>query len=93
MATQWDDVSSKLQAVADKRDACPQSPATSIRSNASEEMDEEARKKKDEHDKKFKNMRKKHYNEAEMMRRWRDQHANDPDDEDEDDEDDNAMEE
>lgn len=40
---------------------------------------------KAEHDRKFKDMRKKHYNEAEMMKRWRAEHANDGDDEDEDD--------
>ncbi len=48
--------------------------------------DEEEKRKSEEHEKKFKDMRKKHYNEAEMMRKWREQHANDMDDEDEDDE-------
>ena len=91
LATQWNDISSKLQAVADKRDACPLSPAPSRESNMSDsEMSELERKKKEEHEKKFKDARKKHYNEAEMMRRWREQHANDDDDEDEDEEEDNA---
>ena len=83
MAAQWNDISSKLEAVAAKRDACPLSPAPSRDSNMSDSEDE-ARKRK-EHDKKFRDMRKKHYNEAEMMKRWRAEHSNDAD-EDEDDE-------
>lgn len=78
LATQWTDISSKLQAVADKRDAAPLSPAPSRDSNMSD-----GEEKKD-HEKKFKDARKKHYNEAEMMRRWRAEHANDDDDDDED---------
>ncbi|KAL7551838.1 hypothetical protein ACHAWF_015028 [Thalassiosira exigua] len=76
LATQWGDVASKLQAVADKRDATSLSPAPSRESD-----DEETRKKHD----KFKDMRKKHYNEAEAMRRWKAEHANDDDEDDDDD--------
>mmetsp|Transcript_28867 Transcript_28867/g.45466 ORF Transcript_28867/g.45466 Transcript_28867/m.45466 type:complete len:205 (+) Transcript_28867:68-682(+) len=93
LANQWGDISSKLQAVADKRDACPLSPALSRDSNMS---DEEEKRKEEEQKKKFKDIRKKHYNEAEMMRKWREQHANDMDDEedeDEDDDDDEKMKE
>ncbi|KAL7458478.1 hypothetical protein ACHAWC_010063 [Mediolabrus comicus] len=79
LANQWNDISSKLQAVADKRDACPSSPTFSL-------DEEEEKKKSDEQEKKFKDMRKKHYNEAEMMRKWREEHANDDEDEEEDDE-------
>mmetsp|Transcript_26182 Transcript_26182/g.42559 ORF Transcript_26182/g.42559 Transcript_26182/m.42559 type:complete len:196 (+) Transcript_26182:76-663(+) len=88
LANQWGDISSKLQAVADKRDACPLSPALSRDSNMS---DEEERKKSEEHEKKFKDMRKKHYNEAEMMRKWKEEHANDDEEEDDEDEEDEKM--
>ena len=40
----------------------------------------------------FVSMRKKHYNEAEAMKRWRAEHANDDDDDDDEDEDDGAGE-
>lgn len=75
LESQWDDISAKLQAVADRRDACPLSPAPSRDSNMSD-GEEEAKKKK------FKEARKKHYNEAEMMRRWKAEHADDDDDDD-----------
>mmetsp|Transcript_19967 Transcript_19967/g.36116 ORF Transcript_19967/g.36116 Transcript_19967/m.36116 type:complete len:201 (-) Transcript_19967:110-712(-) len=81
LATQWNDVSFKLQAVADKRDAAPLSPAPSRDSNMSDSEDE-AKKRKDHA--KFKETRKKHYNEAEVMRKWRAEHANDGDDDDDD---------
>eukprot|EP00985_Skeletonema_marinoi_P031962 scaffold37945_cov164-Skeletonema_marinoi.AAC.1 len=48
LANQWGDISSKLQAVADKQDACPLSPALSRDSNMSEE---EEMKKTEEHEK------------------------------------------
>ncbi|KAL7527734.1 hypothetical protein ACHAXR_002103 [Thalassiosira sp. AJA248-18] len=84
IATQWNDISSKLQAVADKRDAAPLSPARSRDSNMSDSEDEAQKKRKEkmEHEKKFKDMRKKHYNEAEAMKRWRAEHVNDDDDND-----------
>ena len=94
LASQWDDIASKLQAVADKRDACPLSPAPSRDSNMSDSEKMEAEEKeKEEKKKKFKEMRKNHYNEAEMMRRWRMQHANDDDEEEEDDDEEDAMQE
>jgi protein phosphatase inhibitor 2 len=46
---------------------------------------EEDKNKAEEHEKKFKEMRKKHYNEAEMMRKWREEHANTGDDEEDED--------
>lgn len=70
--------------MAHKRDASSVSPAPSSRGSDSED---EAKRK--EHDKQFRDMRKKHYNEVEAMRRWRAEHAKDEDDEDADDEDDN----
>mmetsp|Transcript_16014 Transcript_16014/g.34648 ORF Transcript_16014/g.34648 Transcript_16014/m.34648 type:complete len:186 (-) Transcript_16014:1210-1767(-) len=77
LATNWNDISSKLQAVADKRDRAP-----SRDSNMSDSEDEA---KKKNHDKKFKDMRKKHYNEADAMKRWKAAHANDDDEDDNDD--------
>jgi len=63
--------------VADKRDRAP-----SRDSNMSDSEDEA---KKKNHDKKFKDMRKKHYNEADAMKRWKAAHANDDDEDDNDD--------
>jgi len=98
LAANWDDVSSKLQAVAAKRDAAPLSPAPSRDSNIGNSDDEDNGgmgdgewRGKDEgasaRERKFKDMRKKHYNEAEAMRRWRAEHADDDDDDDEEDDD------
>lgn len=84
LASQWGDVASKLQAVADKRDATPGSPTRSPMKS-----DEDKRLEEEERARKFKEARKKHYNEAEMMRRWKAEHADD----DEDDDDDDRMEE
>lgn len=74
--------------MADKRDAHPNvSPAPSRDSNMSDadSEDEATRAKRlKEHEKKFRDMRKKHYNEVEAMKRWRAAHANDEDDDDED---------
>ena len=86
LASQWGDISSKLQAVADKRDAFPLSPALSRDSNMSGDDEELEEEDEVERKKKFKDMRKKHYNEAEMMRKWREAHANMDDEEDEDEE-------
>ena len=69
--------------MADKRDACPNSPAPS-RDGASDSEGEERRKAKiEEHEKEFQDHRKKHYNEGEMLKRWRMEHM---DDEEEDEE-------
>jgi protein phosphatase inhibitor 2 len=85
-AIAWNALESKLQAVADKRDACPLSPAPSRDSNMSDSEGEEAvkrRKKKEmEHKKEFETHRKKHYNEAEAMKRWKMEHQNDDDEDD-----------
>ena len=77
LASQWGDVASKLQAVADKRDATPGSPTRSPMKSC-----EEKRLEEEERARKFKEARKKHYNEAEMMRRWKAEHADDGDEED-----------
>ncbi len=78
------------------------SPAPSWQSsNFSDSEDEAARlllRRRKEGDELFVSMRKRHYNEAEAMKRWRAEHANDDDDDDDDDndeeeeEDDNIME-
>ena len=93
LATQWDDIESKLQAVADKRgttpDGVPLSPALSRESHGSfSDSEDEARKM--ERDIKFRLMRKKHYNEVEAMKKWRKEH---PGGDDVDDDDENAMQE
>ena len=77
ITTQWGDISSRLQAVADRRDGLPSSPAPSW--NASDGEDEKK--------KAFKDMRKKHYNEAEEIKRWQAEHADDDDDDEDDDSD------
>ena len=69
IATQWGDISSKLQAVADRRDGLPSSPTPSWNASGGEDEKKEA----------FKDMRKKHYNEAEEIRRWKAEHADDDD--------------
>lgn len=80
LTTHWGDISSKLQAVADRREGLP-SPTHSLNASDSEEEKKRA----------FKDMRKKHYNEAEEIKRWKAEHAddNDDDDGDESDDDDN----
>jgi hypothetical protein len=73
ITTHWGDISSKLQAVADRREDLP-SPTASWNASDSE----------DEKKKAFKDLRKKHYNEAEEIKRWRAEHADDDDDDDSD---------
>ena len=91
LANNWNDITSKLQAVADRRnndDAV--SPAPSWQSsNFSDSEDEAARlllRRRKEGDELFVSMRKRHYNEAEAMKRWRAEHVNDDDDDDDDEE-------
>lgn len=84
---QWNALESKLQVVADKRDACPPSPAPSRDGASDSEGEAEIKRRKakqEEHDKAFKDHRKKHYNEAEAMRRWKAEHMNDGDEDDSD---------
>mmetsp|Transcript_4730 Transcript_4730/g.10409 ORF Transcript_4730/g.10409 Transcript_4730/m.10409 type:complete len:199 (+) Transcript_4730:181-777(+) len=82
LATQWGDIESKLQAVANKRDACPHSPAPSHGSDSEDEA------KKKERDAKFRMLRKQHYNEVEAMKRFRAEHPGGLGDEDDDDDED-----
>jgi protein phosphatase inhibitor 2 len=82
ITTHWDDISSRLQAVADRRDMRDRldplsSPTPSW--NASDGEDEGRRRT-------FEDARRRHYNEAEEIRRWKAEHADDDDDEDDDDE-------
>lgn len=63
--------------MADRRDGLPSSPTPSW--NASDGEDEKK--------KAFKDMRKKHYNEAEEIKRWQAEHADDDDDDEDDDSD------
>ena len=85
-ALSLEDITSKLQAVADIRDATPGSPTRSP-----SKSDDVERLEGEERARKFKEARKNHYNEAEMMRRWKAEHADD--DEDDDDEENDKMEE
>lgn len=78
--------------MADKRNggACPPSPHGA--SDSEGEADMKRRKAKiEEHDIAFKAHRKKHYNEAEAMKRWRAEHMNDDDDEDEEEEEETGV--
>lgn len=67
--------------MADKRDACPLSPAPSHGS----ECDSEDEGKKKEKEAKFRMMRKQHYNEVDAMKRFRKEHPGGLAAEDEDD--------
>lgn len=81
----WGALESKLQVVADKRDACPHSPAASRDGASDSEGETELKRRKakqEEHDKAFKEHRKKHYNEAEAMKKWRMEHMDEDDDDD-----------
>lgn len=71
--------------MADKRNDAI-SPAPSWQSsNFSDSEDEAARLRRRKDSDEFVSMRKRHYNEAEAMKRWRAEHANDDDDDEEDD--------
>lgn len=76
--------------MADKRDACPLSPAPSKDGASDSEGEAEIKRrraKQEEHDKAFRDHRKKHYNEAEAMKRWRAEHMDDSDEDDSDEDD------
>ena len=90
----WDHLQNKLDAAAAARDAYPSSPSShgAASSSANEEEDEE-RRKKDIKALEFKEHRKRHYNEMELVRRFRQAHANDKADEGEDDEENDADDE
>ena len=80
----WDDITTKLQAVVDTREAgvgLTQSASSDGGGDLEEDSESEVVKRKAE----FQDARKKHYNEAEEIRRWKALHANDDDDEDDDD--------
>lgn len=93
LANNWNDITTKLQAVADKRSGDAVSPAPSWQSsNFSDSEDEAARLRRRKDSDEFITMRKKHYNEAEAMKRWKAEHANDDDDEGDDGDEDENME-
>mmetsp|Transcript_7095 Transcript_7095/g.21187 ORF Transcript_7095/g.21187 Transcript_7095/m.21187 type:complete len:239 (-) Transcript_7095:197-913(-) len=85
----WDKLEAKLTSVAAARDAYPSSPSASSRDGGSVHSDEEEARRRRHHELEFKMHRKHHYNEMELVRRFREQH---PDDEDDDDADDDKME-
>mmetsp|Transcript_14321 Transcript_14321/g.31084 ORF Transcript_14321/g.31084 Transcript_14321/m.31084 type:complete len:266 (+) Transcript_14321:83-880(+) len=89
----------KLAGVAAVRDFYPSSPsASSSRDGGSVYSDEEEAKKKRQHDREFQMHRKHHYNEMEMLKRFRAEHPGglldgDEGDDDDDEEEDTKMEE
>jgi len=84
----------KLASVAAAREFYPSSPSASSRDGGSVHSDDEEAKKHRQHDREFSMHRKHHYNEMEMLRRFREQHPggllDGDDDGDEDDEDTNG---
>lgn len=85
----WDALTNKLEAHAAVRDACPSSPSShggDVSERDQDEHDTELKKME------FKEHRKRHYNEMELVRRFRAQHP-DGDDADNEDEDDDADDE
>ena len=80
----------KLASVAAVREFYPSSPSASSRDGGGACSDEEEAKKHRQHEREFGMHRKHHYNEMEMLRRFREQHPGgllDGEDDDEDDED------
>lgn len=72
----WDHLQNKLDAAAAARDAYPSSPS-SHGASANEDEDDEERRKKDIKALEFKEHRKRHYNEMELVRKFRQAHGND----------------
>jgi protein phosphatase inhibitor 2 len=66
----WDHLQNKLDAAAAAQDAYPSSPS----SHGGTEVDEE-RRKKELKELEFKEHRKRHYNEMELVRRFRQEHS------------------
>jgi protein phosphatase inhibitor 2 len=98
----WDTLQNKLEAHAAVREAYPSSPSSygggggdpsgSAKSGGEDEEKEDpdaraARMKEELKELEFKEHRKRHYNEMELVRRYRQEHANDDDDMDDDEDD------
>lgn len=84
----------KLAGVAAVREFYPSSPSASSRDGGSAYSDEEEAKKRRNHDREFQMHRKHHYNEMEMLRRFKAEHPGGLlDGEDDDDDNDDNMEE
>lgn len=81
----WDHLHNKLHAAAVAQEAYPSSPS-SHGGNASED---EERRKKDVKALEFQEHRKRHYNEMELVRRFRQEHPDDDEDQDNDADDEN----
>lgn len=79
----WDHLQNKLDAAAAVRDAYPSSPSSHGGGGLTDEEEEE-RKKKEMKALEFKEHRKRHYNEMELVRKFRQQHQDVDDDEDHD---------
>ncbi|KAL7581165.1 hypothetical protein ACA910_005954 [Epithemia clementina (nom. ined.)] len=72
----WDVLQTKLDSVAAVRSAYPSSPGSSHAGEA-DQSDAEEEWKKEERRLEFKELRKRHYNEMEAVRRFRQEHAED----------------
>lgn len=90
---QWDVLQNKLDSVAAVRDAYPSSPSDHGKDTETDQSDVEEERKKEMRKLEFKEHRKRHYNEMELVRKFRKEHpdllapdaeANDGDDENED---------
>ena len=80
----WDALTNKLEAHAAVKDAYPSSPSShggDLSEREQEERDRELKKME------FKEHRKRHYNEMELVRRFRAQHPDDDEDDEDDDDD------
>mmetsp|Transcript_30515 Transcript_30515/g.73193 ORF Transcript_30515/g.73193 Transcript_30515/m.73193 type:complete len:176 (+) Transcript_30515:201-728(+) len=74
----WDHLQNKLDAAAAARDAYPSSPSShGAASGAENEEEEEERRRKDIKALEFKEHRKRHYNEMELVRKFRQAHGGD----------------
>ena len=81
-ALSWDHLENKLAGVAAARDAYPSSPSSHAYDSATEEERQQEMKAIQ-----FKEHRKRHYNEMELVRKFRQQHPDPSDEEDESDND------
>ncbi|CAJ1950156.1 unnamed protein product [Cylindrotheca closterium] len=85
----WDHLQNKLDAAAAARDAYPSSPSShGAASNSANEEEDEERRKKDIKALEFKEHRKRHYNEMELVRKFRQAHGGDTAGDEEDEEND-----
>ena len=82
----WSHLETKLGAVAAAREAYPSSPSVGSHGGSSgvDSDFELEQKRKKAKAKEFDMHRKKHYNEMELVKKWRAEHQNDDDDDDDD---------